>query len=117
MLSAPANTVIGAAVSANPATTLRLVMEVETACAMASSLMRTAGLIHLEHAVWSELIALSDDYFGICPVKTDHPCKGRAICRTVDRTNLNIFLFRSRSVEQEFPWHVHVVNRDQERSL
>ena len=40
-LSAPANTVTGAATSASPATTLRLVIEVETACAMVTSLART----------------------------------------------------------------------------
>jgi hypothetical protein len=42
-LSAPAQTAIGAtaAVSASPATTLRLVTEVETVCDMATSLART----------------------------------------------------------------------------
>src|SRR6185312_6118148 len=40
-LSAAANTVAGAAASASPATTLRRVMEVETVCDMAASLVRT----------------------------------------------------------------------------
>src|ERR1700688_5095199 len=45
-LSAPANTAIGAAVSASPATTLRLVIDVETTCAMVTSLGRMAAHQH-----------------------------------------------------------------------
>jgi hypothetical protein len=40
-LSAAANTVTGAAASASPATTLRLVIDVEAVCDIATSLART----------------------------------------------------------------------------
>src|SRR5579859_3376569 len=58
-LFAPANTVIGAAVRASPATTLRLEIELEIAGAMVISLVMATGLIRLEHAVWSKLTAFA----------------------------------------------------------
>jgi hypothetical protein len=50
-LPAAANTVTGAAANVNPMTALRLVIEVETACAMVISLVMRVGQIRLEHGV------------------------------------------------------------------
>ena len=47
-LFAAINTVMGAAVSASPATTLRLVIEVETVCDMATSLARIPDRVEAE---------------------------------------------------------------------
>src|SRR5262245_60832864 len=64
-LSAAANTVTGAAVNASPATTLRLVIELETDCAAVTSLARTTERDK------SEL----DDCMGSSFVTAFRPCR------------------------------------------